>query len=118
MVTKSNKPADRKPRTSNVAIDFGAVEVAEVAEPLRSTRSSKVDNTPVPGWLRESYESGKAKSVTLPHEQAKALIAMLRVAANRAGIGVKIVPENAGGGNTRVKFQGKPRRAYTPRKGE
>lgn len=114
MVAKSDK-GTRKPRTALASVDFGSLAVEDTTEPLKAERASKVDNTPVPGWLRESYETGTAKVVTLPAEQAKSLVAMLRTAANRAGIGVKIVPTNAGNGNTRVAFQGKPRRAYNPR---
>lgn len=105
----------RKPRVTLAAVDFDTLAVEDATEPLRAQRASKVDQTPVPGWLQESYETSTAKSVTLPNDQAKALVAMLRTAANRAGIGVKIVEDNAGGGNTRVRFQGKERRTYTPR---
>lgn len=106
----------RKPRTASAVVDFGALAVEDTAEPLKTTRASKVDQTPVPGWLRESYETGAAKAVVLPHDQAKSLVAMLRTAANRAGLGVKIVEDDMGSGQTRVRFQGKDRRAYTPRK--
>jgi len=107
--------APRKPRTTLAALDFSALAVEDTTEPLKATRSSKVDETPVPAWLAESHATGVAKAVTLPDEQAKSLVALLRTAANRAGLGVKIVADNLGDGTTRVRFQGKARRAYTPR---
>jgi hypothetical protein len=107
--------APRKPRVKLPEVDFAALTVTDTDEPLRATRASKVDNSPVTGWLKESYESGKAKSVTVTADQAKTLVAMLRTAANRHSIGVKIIVDDAGNGRQRVRFQGKERRAYTPR---
>jgi hypothetical protein len=114
-VPEAPAKAARKPRVKLPEVDFTALTVTETDEPLRSTRASKVDTSPVPGWLRESYETGKAKSVTVTADQAKTLVAMLRTAANRANIGVKILVDDAGNGLQRVRFQGKERRAYTPR---
>lgn len=121
-------PAKKAAAPAPVAINFDSLAVADVdPDELRQERHSNVDNTPVKGWLAESKASGKAKSVTMPNKaQADALIVLLRSAASRLKIGVKIVVTDRAGNRVTeetsdnaqrvVKFLGKDKRKYDAEK--
>lgn len=105
------KPADApKPP----ALDFSALTVTD-AEPVTTSRKSKVEGTPFLAWVRESHENGTAKAVTVPAANKAEVIYLIRSAAQRLNIGVRVSDSDAGNGNVRIAFQGKARRAYTKR---
>lgn len=113
--------ADAKPKA--VELDFTALAVQDVADAteLKHERGSKYDNSPVKDWLRASYEDDQPKQVPVPSPaHAEALEQALRSVAARLKIGVKIVtkPADAGkpDGAQVVKFLGKAKRNYTPKK--
>lgn len=111
-----------------VSINFDALTVTDVdAAELKQERGSNVDNTPVKGWLSESKATGKAKSVPMPNKaQADMLVTLLRSAAARLNIGVKILVTDRNGNRITketgdnaqriVKFLGKDKRAYDAEK--
>ena len=122
-----NKADEAKPETQEdttpvpVSLDFAAMTVTEVAdvEELKSERGSKYDNSPVKGWLQESYETKKGKQVQVPTKAHADLLAVaLRSVAPRLKVGVKIVikPVDAAepDGAQIVRFLGKEKRNYKP----
>jgi hypothetical protein len=121
-------PAPAKKTAAPVAIDFGALEVKDVsADAVRHERGSNVDNTPVKGWLAESKASNTAKSVRMANKaQADQLVVLLRSAAARLKIGVKILvttldgqpvtKETSDNAARVVNFLGKEKRAYDAEK--
>jgi hypothetical protein len=126
--TAAKTAAPAKKESAPVAINFDALTVQDVdAEELKQERGSNVDNTPVKGWLAESKASGKAKAVPLPNKaQADAFVVLLRSAAARLKIGVKILVTDRNGNRITdetsdnaqriVKFLGKEKRAYDAEK--
>ena len=127
-VTKTAAPAPAKKTAAPVSINFEALEVKDVsADAVKHERGSNVDNTPVKGWLAESKQSGTAKSVRMPNKaQADALVVLLRSAAARLKIGVKILVTTLDGQSVTkdtsenvarvVNFLGKDKRAYDAEK--
>lgn len=122
---KTAAPAAKKtaaPAKPAVSLDFSALTVQDVkADEVKHTRGSQLDSSPVLGWLRESYENDQAKAVPVPSpDHAEALHGLLRSAAARLKIGVKVVikPQDANekDGVQIVKFLGKQKRNYTPPK--
>lgn len=117
---KTSKTAQSAPQTAEApkptALDFGALTVTDApAEALKHSRTTKLDTSPVLGWLRDSFENDKGKAVTVPTEHAKELVNLLRSGAERLKIGVSLNPKDNGDGTTTVAFLGKPRRAYKGR---
>lgn len=131
MPAKTTAPAAKKTAAAPaakpaapVSINFGALTVTDVApDEVRHTRGSNVDNTPVKGWLADSKAHNTAKSVPLPNKaQADAFVVLLRSAAARLKIGVKILVTTQDGQPVTdktdsnaprvVKFLGKDKRAY------
>lgn len=109
--TTTAPAADSKP----AALDFGALEVSNVAEMPKRTGGEKVRKTPVFGWMQDSKTSGTAKRVVVPAANVKELENLIRQASNVLGCGARIVSEDAGNGQTAVTFTAKERRAYKPR---
>lgn len=89
-------------------------------------------DNPATEWLRASYAEGKAKQVPVPAGQARAVVAMLRQAANLTSIGlsVRVVIgtdefspdaefwkelEKQPARKVHVKFLGKDKKKYAPR---
>jgi hypothetical protein len=69
-----------------MALDLTALKTADA---VWTTGASQVDN-PACEWLRESFATGKAKSVTLEAGNAKELVNMLRSASVATLIGCRI----------------------------
>lgn len=84
----------------------------DVIEKADRTRSRKAN--PLREHLESSHKSGKTLGVTV--RDPKEAVNMLRRAANELNIGVTIAVTDLGDGTHRVKFAGKERRSYTPRK--
>ena len=59
--TTATKPAaktaakTRKPKSPTPEIDFGSISAKASETPVVQTRSSGLDNTPIPQWLTESW---------------------------------------------------------------
>lgn len=85
------KPA-QKPK---VTLDFAALEVVDVqASDIKHTRNSQLDSSPVMEWLKQSKQNNVGKSVNMPTKaHAEAFLTLLRSAAARLNIGVRIVVE-------------------------
>lgn len=108
------------------ALDFSSL-TAEAAPMPKRNRTAAVENTPFPGWLRDSREDGHARRVTVPAANVGQVVSMVRSAANLLGIGSRVVITDSKGnvvktakeaealpGNVTVTFAGKQRKA--PRK--
>ena len=127
--TKSTAKASDAPartRTPAPDIDFKAVKATASQEPVVQTRRSALDSTPVPQWLRESWEKrttvtrngeekleGAAVELSpMSPEQVKYLKRLFTAGVDRMpGVGVKFaVTKNADGTET-LKFQTKQRKA-------
>lgn len=95
-------------------------------------RDRKVKDNPFTNWVRESYNDGQGRSVTVSGANAKEACYLIRSAANDLGLGVRVVAQNSKGdkldaktvadmaekGSTakvKILFQGKEKRQYTPR---
>lgn len=115
---KAAAPAAPAPKKAAVSLDFTALQVTDVAKTeIKHERGSQLDNSPVMAWLKESYENDQAKAVPVPsQEHAEALHTLLRSGAARLNIGVKVVITDAENGGKLVKFLGKEKRAYKPKK--
>lgn len=114
------KPAAKKTEAApkpDITLDFGSLTVQDVAaDEVKHTRSSQLDKSPVVDWLRESYREDKGKAVPVPSQaHADALVGLLRAAAARLKIGVKILVVNGDGDSKVVKFLGKEKRKYNPK---
>jgi len=114
--------------------DFLTGLSAETAELPKAEggRGRKVKDNPFTNWVRESYSDGKGRSVTVPGGNAKEACYLIRSAANDLGLGVRVVVTDSKGkkldaatvadlaekeskAQTKVMFQGKEKRSYTPR---
>lgn len=89
-----------------------ALSVETVDEMPVGTRGRTRQETPFDGWLRESYESGKGKAVTVPSDKVKEVTSAIRAAAARQNLGVQVKPVEQGNGNVKVYFLGREKRAY------
>lgn len=88
--------------------------VDEDVMPGRQGRKSSLDDSPVIGWLTDSLNTGKAKSVPANDEEdAKATRALIRRAATRMEIGADTAVKQDGNGVWRCYFQARNKRAYT-----
>lgn len=108
-------------------LDPTKLTVSDADEVPRARRGNKGPN-PFVDWLRESYESGQPKQVTVKNgdqwtnpERGKArpksvakVETMIRNAAQELGIGARIGTEDTGKDSTRIVFQGKEKRGYNP----
>lgn len=122
------KPAEAAPKAAEAApkpadLDFSTLtlETAPVSE-LKRQRQTILDRSPVLNWLRESYDSQEAKTVTVPADQADGLERLLRsgvdrlTAETKVRIGVAVTQTKLDDGRVRVAFFAKDRRKYTERK--
>lgn len=105
-----------------VTFDFGAMEVADVqASEVKHTRNSQLDSSPVMEWLKQSKQNNVGKAVGMPDKaHAEAFITLLRSAAARLGIGVRILVEPTLDKGTdteprKVTFIGKDKRNRKPK---
>lgn len=113
--TKQAAPVKAAPvkavkRTPAPPIDFSGVTVAKASTPVKSLRSSAVDKTPVPGWVKQSRDNDNAPvDITIPKDQADHLKSLIRTAAARQDLGVRIESpdRDLGNGSVVVKFQTK-----------
>jgi len=97
-------------------------------------RSRKVKDNPFTAWVRESYADGNGRSVTVPGENVKEAVYLVRSAANDLGLGIRVVVTDSKGNKldaakilelsekgskaqVKVLFQGQDKRRYTPRQG-
>lgn len=114
--------------------DFLSGLKAETAELPKSEggRGRKVKDNPFTAWVSDSYADGKGRSVTVPAANVKEAAYLIRSAADDLGLGVRVVALNSKGvklsvdqikdaaekgstAQTKVMFQGKEKRSYTPR---
>lgn len=113
----SAAPAAKKERVKRppVTIDFASV-TPDTAPDVHHLRNSQLDKTPVLDWVRasrnEGIQNGKegaAKKVTVPASQADGLESLLRQAASRLKVGIKIETKVSGDTAT-VSYQAKNKR--------
>jgi hypothetical protein len=102
-------PAQTDTKPAVPALNFSNLTVTNV-EPaaIKHTRKSKLEDSPVLDWLRDSKANDQAKSVTVDNEaQATTLVNTIRQAAARLeiGVAVKVVP--AGDDKVAVNFKAK-----------
>ena len=124
---QASKPAEtaskaaEAPKSQDLDFSTLSLEDAPMAE-LKRSRTTILDRSPILAWLRESYQSSKAKAVTVPADQAKGLERLLRSGADRltsetgTRVGVAVTVTNLPDGKSRVAFLAKDRRKYAPRK--
>lgn len=110
--------------------DFSALSAAPAELPKREGgKPPIVQNNPFVDWVQQSYADFKAgkpagRKVTVPNEQVKRTMYLIRQAAEKLGVGVRIVcslddearKKAARNKNVDVMFQGKEKRAYSERK--
>lgn len=134
--------ASTKARKPRVATDYDKLRldkisaVSDVARMPTGERSGVLDDHPqFVTWLRESWsdrsdvvakgrdgapdrtvQHGKAKSVTVSPGQVVAVDRILRLAARRLGVGVKIVTGKEADGKVVIAFRAQTPKAGKPRK--
>lgn len=121
------KARGRKPANERPKINFDALTVVESEVPTRQgTGASILDGTPVLGWIDQSWqgrkprnkrlksgetvtvEQGSGRKITLPSAQVDHMTRLLRLAAAKRGLGVKIVTGEANArGHVDVVFAAK-----------
>lgn len=89
--TRQSKNAKRdittaKSETPDLDLSGVTVSVAPVAA-VKKTQSSKYDNSPINGWLAESFKDGQARQVTIKAEQVVPFKTAVRACAARLHIG-------------------------------
>lgn len=94
------------------AVDYSALTVQKATEAdIKHTRTSKLDDTPVMGWVKESKASGEAKSVEVPKANVESVVHDLRMAARRLDVGLKVNPVPNGGDSVKIVFQAGDKKA-------
>jgi len=73
------------------SLDLSNLTATDTEAPAVTKRSSKVADSPFPGWIRETYDSGNAKAVTVPAAQVGEVRYAIRAAAKLEGLGSRIV---------------------------
>jgi hypothetical protein len=73
------------------SLDLTALSATDAEAPAVTKRSSKVADSPFPGWVRETYESGNAKAVTVRADQVGEVRYAIRAAAKIEALGSRIV---------------------------
>lgn len=129
-MTTTTKPAakTRKPKSPTPEIDFGKISAKASATPVVQTRSSGVDNTPIPAWLAESWDKrstvqrggherieGAAVELSpmSPEQVAYTKNLMTRGVQRMQGVGVKFSETKHSDGTVTLKFQTMQRKART-----
>jgi hypothetical protein len=106
------------------AFDFAALQVEEAEVPkIKRGRDSQVDYNPFIKWLEDSYADRTGRAVTVPKNQLKTTIRLIRTAGQELGIGARIVTslkgealeKAANNKNIKVTFQGQTKKKYTKR---
>lgn len=110
-----NRPAEQpqtaaRTRVTKPVIDFSKLDAADATLP-KGTRGSVLDGTPFVAWITDSKDRGVAKAVTVPVDAEKQTVYMIRQAAAQIDSGVRIVADQPNGGNVKITFQAKAKRA-------
>lgn len=100
-----------------MSFDFTQLSATD-AELPKQTRATVLDRTPLVGWVAETAETGRAKSVQVPNDQVPAVKSLVRSAANRLGLGARIREQDNGDGSTTVVFAGGEKQNRGPRSEE
>lgn len=77
------------------SFDFSALSATDATVPT-STRAAKRDN-PFGAWLKESYDKGTGKAVTVPAANVAETVYLIRQAANELNIGSRVVLQDSKG---------------------
>lgn len=113
MATAPAKTAPAKTAPAKATDPLAGISVSVEDAPLPSiTRNRDVVN-PFLDAVAESHKDGKPRGVTVPEDAAKRAIYMLRQAADRQNLGVRIVKDEPQNGSVRIRFQSKDKRRVT-----
>jgi hypothetical protein len=105
---KPAAPADapKAPKAPALTLaDLGAMQSIDTL-PI-ATRQASETLEALTKVVKGSFDANRPVAFTVATPLAKALVQQIHSAAARAGLGVKVRPENLGNGQTRVAFQGK-----------
>jgi hypothetical protein len=113
-----------------MTLDFANLTATDTAAPAATRRSNRVEGTPLPGWIEETYQSGewvgtddnpvyragKGKAVTVRADQVASLRSAIRAAGKVVGLGTRIAMSDKDG-KPLDWFSG-DKKAFVIRKGE
>lgn len=80
-----------------MALDLNALDAQDTEAPKTARKESEVAASPFPGWLKETFESGHAKVVTVRADQVTDVRSAVRVASKITGLGSRIVLQDREG---------------------
>lgn len=73
------------------SLDLNALSAEDTEAPAATKRSNKVAESPFPGWVRETFDNGMAKAITVPAAQVGEVRYAIRTAGKLTGLGTRIV---------------------------
>lgn len=111
---KGRKSAEEK--AALPALDFASLAVEDAEVPAITRQRDEKPNPFVNPLVetkaaRDGGNEKAGKSVVVPAERAGEVKYLIRQAAKKLDIGARIAEEDAGNGNVRIIFAGKPKRA-------
>lgn len=121
--SRSNRQGSSAPAApASSGLDFSALTAEDTGEAIGSVAGNpyrRLEGTPFEQWVRDSREAGTARKVALPsQDDAKKVAYLLRLAAQKLGLGVRIPQpfKTDESGRVVVIFQGKDRAQHDPNK--
>jgi len=116
MATAQKTTAPAKMATPAKPADpLAGLSVSVETAPLPAIQRNRDVVNPFMDAVKESFEDGNPRGVTVPEASVSRAVYMLRQAAERHNIGVRIVQDDAVNGQVKIRFQGKTKRNVTPR---
>lgn len=107
----ASKPAESDAKAGGDGFDFSALAVQDASQDALPAIQRKREQKPNPLELpvKDSYEHDKVKQVNVPEAQVKHAVNLIRRAANKMKIGVRVVTNDPVDGHVLIVFKAKER---------
>lgn len=94
-----------------MSLDLANVTAQDDDAPIKRNAHSKILDTPFPGWLKETHNTGRTKVVgPFAADDVPEVVAAIRAAGRVTGLGVRIQKLADG----RIRFAGKTKTERAP----